>query len=120
VELSILLSRKLGSVRNRLSFVRTRAIQQLRHRGIPSIDTFLPSRNQSAASFEPIARRKLTNCQLDLGVPLGRGREGSRGIGGLPARPPSRAGQSLPQHRVALTDWREGDDGEHAVVGGDD
>jgi hypothetical protein len=43
--------------------------------------------------------RERTDCELDLGGPLGCCRKGARGHAGLSASPPSRTGQRVPQHR---------------------
>jgi len=46
--------------------------------------------------------RERTDCELDLGGPLGCCRKGARGHAGLSTSPPSRTGQRVPQHRCRL------------------
>lgn len=105
--LSLQPSRMLGSKRNQLYRVRIHPIQPRQPDCIPSIDTFLPSALQLVFVPEPMPRTqlaKLTNGKLHLGLPVRRNREGPRGISGLPARPPSRTRESLPQHLIASAD----------------
>lgn len=59
------------------------------------------SASTSAGSGMPMAAgsSQPTDCELDLGGPLGCCRKGARGHAGLSASPPSRTGQRVPQHR---------------------